>query len=66
MRQHEFIGVSQVARMLGVSRMTVYRMRDDGQLPFVQIQGRYKCKRSDIEKYLQDQRFHPKGKIIQH
>ncbi len=37
-------------------------MRDDGELPFIQIRRRYKCKRSDIEKYLQDQRFHPKKK----
>lgn len=32
--------VMEVAEMLGVTRVTVYRMMDDGQLPYVQVRKR--------------------------
>ena len=59
----ELLNVSQIAKTLGVSRMTVYRMRDDGELPFIQVRGRYKCRRSEIERYLDEQVVEPRGKI---
>lgn len=35
-----FYSVAQVARMLGMSQMTVYRAIADGQFPAVRIRGR--------------------------
>lgn len=44
--------IEQVARYLGVSRWTVGRMMDDGDLRVVLVKGRRKVRPADIDAYL--------------
>lgn len=50
----EFLTVSEVARLMRVSNMTVYRLIRSGELSAVRIGNRYRLKESDVAKYLED------------
>jgi excisionase family DNA binding protein len=45
-----------VARRLGISRSTAYRLIDDGDLPAVRVRGQLRVERDELEGYLTAQR----------
>jgi excisionase family DNA binding protein len=47
-----FLTVSEVAEVMRVSRMTVYRMIHAGELPAVQFGRSYRVPESAVEQYL--------------
>ena len=50
-----FVTVAEVAGLLRVSNMTVYRLVQSGQLPAVRIGRSYRLRQEDVDKYLADQ-----------
>ena len=46
--------VVEVAGMMRVSNMTVYRLIKSGQLPALKVGKNYRLRPSDIEQYLQE------------
>jgi len=50
----DFLTVSEVARLLRVSNMTVYRMIHSGELKAIQVGSRYRLRESDVTQYLDD------------
>ncbi len=46
--------VGEVAGVMRVSNMTVYRLIKSGQLPAIRVGKNYRIRRSDIERYLRD------------
>lgn len=48
-----FLTVSEVARHLRVSNMTVYRLVNSGQLAAVRVGRGYRIREDDVRKYLQ-------------
>ena len=50
----EFLTVSEVAQLMRVSNMTVYRLIKSGSLKAVQVGNRYRVKESDVHQYLDD------------
>jgi excisionase family DNA binding protein len=47
-----FVTVSEVANLLRVSNMTVYRLVQSGQLPAVRVGRSYRIRDDDVDKYL--------------
>jgi excisionase family DNA binding protein len=50
----EFLTVSEVALLMRVSNMTVYRLIKSGALKAVQVGNRYRVKEADVHQYLDD------------
>lgn len=46
--------VGEVANLMRVSNMTVYRLIKSGQLAAVRVGKNYRIRRSDVERYLSD------------
>jgi excisionase family DNA binding protein len=46
--------VGEVATLMRVSNMTVYRMIKSGQLAAIRVGKNYRIRRSDVERYLTD------------
>jgi excisionase family DNA binding protein len=46
--------VGEVATLMRVSNMTVYRMIKAGQLGAIRVGKNYRIRRSDVERYLTD------------
>ena len=53
--ESRFVTVAEVAKLLRVSNMTVYRLVQAGQLPAVRVGRSYRIREEDIDKYLADQ-----------
>ena len=49
-----FLTVAEVASLLRVSNMTVYRLINAGQLPAVRVGKSYRIREDDVDKYLAD------------
>lgn len=49
---HEFLTVTEVARMMRVSNMTVYRLIRSGEIKAVRVGSRYRLRRADVNGYL--------------
>ncbi|MDA8381185.1 MAG: helix-turn-helix domain-containing protein [Actinomycetota bacterium] len=49
-----FLTVGEVAGMLRVSTMTVYRLISGGELPAARIGKSYRIREEDVDKYLAD------------
>lgn len=49
-----FLTVAEVASLLRVSNMTVYRLINAGQLPAVRVGRSYRIAEDDVDKYLTD------------
>jgi excisionase family DNA binding protein len=47
-----FVTVAEVASLLRVSNMTVYRLVQSGQLPAVRVGRSYRIREDDIDRYL--------------
>lgn len=57
-RQHSrarFLTVAEVAELLRVSTMTVYRLIKSGELPAARIGKSYRVREDDIDAYLEAQ-----------
>ena len=50
--------VGEVATLMRVSNMTVYRMIKAGQLGAIRVGKNYRIRRSDVERYLTDRAVH--------
>lgn len=50
----QFLTVGEVARVLRVSNMTVYRLINSGQLPAVRVGKSYRLREEDVDRYLAD------------
>ncbi|MBW3614550.1 MAG: helix-turn-helix domain-containing protein [Actinobacteria bacterium] len=48
-----FLTVAEVATMLRVSNMTVYRLINSGALPAVRVGKSYRLTEQDVDRYLQ-------------
>ena len=49
-----FLTVAEVAALLRVSNMTVYRLITAGDLPAVRVGKSYRLREDDVDKYLAD------------
>ncbi len=50
----DFLTVGEVARLMRVSNMTVYRLIRSGALKAVRVGNRYRVRESDVHKYLDE------------
>jgi excisionase family DNA binding protein len=58
--QGRFLTVSEVAKGLRVSNMTVYRLVNSGQLDAVRVGRSYRIRETTVQRYL-DQRYMDAG-----
>ena len=52
--QSQFMTVGEVASVLRVSSMTVYRLINAGELPAVRIGRSFRLRAEDLDRYLSD------------
>ncbi len=52
--QARFLTVAEVAALLRVSNMTVYRLISAGELAAVRVGKSYRLREDDVDKYLSD------------
>ncbi len=52
MSKQEFFSINEVKERLGISRMTVYRLRDSGKLHFHKFGRVYRCSEADLQAYI--------------
>ncbi|HEX2029621.1 MAG TPA: helix-turn-helix domain-containing protein [Nitriliruptorales bacterium] len=57
----ELLTVAEVADMLRVSTMTVYRLIRTGEIPAVRVGRNYRVRRADLEQYLAAQVVEPES-----
>ncbi|HWD23848.1 MAG TPA: helix-turn-helix domain-containing protein [Acidimicrobiales bacterium] len=50
----QFMTVSEVARVLRISNMTVYRLINSGQLSAVRVSKSYRLREEDVDRYLEE------------
>jgi len=50
----DFLTVGEVARLMRVSNMTVYRLIRSGALKAVRVGNRYRVREADVHKYLDE------------
>jgi len=48
----KFVTIAEVASMMRVSKMTVYRLVHNGDLPAVRVGRSFRVKESDVDEYL--------------
>jgi excisionase family DNA binding protein len=49
----KLLDVKEVAELLGVSMVTVHRMKREGKIPYIKIGGSLKFDREDIYKWIE-------------
>ena len=59
-REARFVTVNEVAQLMRVSKMTVYRLINQGNLPAVRIGRGYRIREEDVHRYL-DSRYTEAG-----
>lgn len=52
-REARFVTVNEVAQLMRVSKMTVYRLIAQGDLPAVRIGRTYRIREEDVHRYLE-------------
>lgn len=55
--------VSEVASLMQVSNMTVYRLIKSGQLTAIRVGKNYRMRRTDVERYLTERAVHSEGML---
>lgn len=55
--------VGEVATLMRVSNMTVYRLIKAGQLAAIRVGKNYRIRRSDVEKYLTERSVNTGGEL---
>lgn len=63
LRQHEYLTVDESARLVRISRRTLYRMNERGELPFTKLSRRTVVRRSDIDRLFEQVATIPKLKL---
>ena len=53
----KYLTVAEVAGLLRVSNMTVYRLIKAGDLPAIRVGKNFRIRRSDVESYLGDRSY---------
>lgn len=53
--------VGEVAGIMRVSNMTVYRLIKSGQLGAIRVGKNYRIRRSDVDRYLQERSINVEG-----
>ncbi len=56
---NELLTVAEIAGLLRVSTMTVYRLIRTGELPAVRVGRNYRVRRVDLDLYLQEKLVEP-------
>ena len=51
--KHQLMTASEVAKLYGVSRVTVYQMKKDGRLPFIYVGSRVRFPRKAVVERLE-------------
>ena len=51
--EHQLMTASEVAKLYGVSRVTIYQMKKDGRLPYIYIGSRVRFQREVVMKVLE-------------
>lgn len=66
MKKKEWFNPSEAAKYLGISRISLYKLMDEGVLPFYVVRGiqKRRLKKSDLDGLMQDGR--PKNKKTAH
>jgi excisionase family DNA binding protein len=59
-REARFVTVSEVAQLMRVSKMTVYRLIKQGDLPAFRVGRAYRMREEDVHRYL-DSRYTEAG-----
>jgi excisionase family DNA binding protein len=59
-REAQFVTVNEVAQLMRVSKMTVYRLIRHGDLPAVRVGRGYRIREEDVHRYL-DARYTEAG-----
>jgi excisionase family DNA binding protein len=59
-REAQFVTVNEVAQLMRVSKMTVYRLIKQGDLPAVRIGKGYRIREEDVHRFL-DSRYTEAG-----
>lgn len=59
--EEPLLTVGEVARIMRVSNMTVYRLIKSGQLGAIRVGKNYRLRRKDVERYLTDRAVHIEG-----
>jgi excisionase family DNA binding protein len=59
--RQQLLTVSEVADVMRVSNMTVYRLIKSGQLPAVRVGKNYRIRESDLDAYLSDRSVQVEG-----
>ncbi len=60
--EEPLLTVGEVAALLHVSNMTVYRLIKSGQLTAIRVGKNYRIRRTEVEKYLDDRAVQVEGK----
>lgn len=58
MHDVKFLTIAEVAAMMRVSKMTVYRLVHSGELPAVRVGRSFRVTESDVDDYLRKSFFH--------
>ena len=53
----EILTISEVASLLKVAEKTVYTMAQKAQLPAFKVRGQWRFKRSDLDAWIETQKF---------
>lgn len=56
MAESQFLSISDVADILAVSRWTVSRMLEDGEIPYVPARGTPRIDRADFDAWIADKK----------
>jgi len=51
--EHQLMSASEVAKLYGVSRVTIYQMKKDGRLPYIYVGSRVRFQREVVMKFLE-------------
>ena len=57
----KFLTVAEVASMMRVSTMTVYRLIKSGELPAVRVGKGYRIRESELQRFLEARSVHVEG-----
>lgn len=61
-RRSSRLSVTETARELGISRWTVRRMVDAGELDAIDVRGMLRIERASVEAYISEHRHNGKGR----
>ncbi len=51
--EHQLMTASEVATLYGLSRVTIYKMKKDGRLPFIYVNSRVRFRREAVMEILE-------------